>query len=158
MQPNSQSVSRCPNAHDEFKNFWQLISNSENPASLVCHCSNSCRQDIFLSFWRTEVAPLVRCYCRGRGGGLARLAQNVPGESIHATVLHPRGESAFSKETSVTEDKRDFLTVPQTQPKVPTAVQCAGHPFNWVRVQTHPFRIPADPVTEYSVYFSPQWC
>lgn len=43
------------------------------------------------------------------------LSQNFLAESINTSMLNTRGELAFLKEMSVTEDKMDFLIVPQTQ-------------------------------------------
>lgn len=84
-QPNNQtgkSVSRClwrcPNVHDEFKTLWQLMSNSKNPVSLICHFCNSCcllktflhpkEPNIFLclSNFKTNFTHCMRFQLRGR--------------------------------------------------------------------------------------------
>lgn len=126
MQPNDQSVSRHLSLHNEFKNFWQFISNPL-PMSLVCHCSNSCRQDAVVSFWTASWH--CGCFCRGA----LPHAQNFLCASIQANLLDTWGELAFFKEASVAEDKRDFLTVLRTE-KAWTEFKSMDNSFNCVCV------------------------
>lgn len=59
------------------------------------------------------------------------LAQNFLGARTHANMPNIRVEMAFSKEASVTEANRNFLTVLQKE-KVQTELKCTDHSFNFI--------------------------
>lgn len=116
---------------------WQLISNSKNLVSLVCQCSNSCRQEIFVSFWTTSVLTLWMSAWGPSTCPKFPWREHPCKYPSQNEVSWPFFFFFFLKEVSVTKDKRDFLTIPPTHYKVRTQFECMDLPFNRVFISTH---------------------